>query len=69
TQPADRVYSMRVDEQGYSHITFGDGVKGAMPGKGQQNIRASYRKTHGLMGRVKAGQLNLLMSQPLGVQA
>ncbi|OEE67116.1 hypothetical protein A1OO_15275 [Enterovibrio norvegicus FF-33] len=69
TQPADRVYSMRVDEQGYSHVTFGDGVKGAMPGKGQQNIRASYRKTHGLMGRVKAGQLNLLMSQPLGVQA
>ncbi|WP_028022115.1 baseplate J/gp47 family protein [Enterovibrio calviensis] len=68
TQPADRVYTLRVDDQGYSHVTFGDGIQGAMPGKGQQNIRASYRKTHGLMGRVKAGQLNLLMSQPLGVQ-
>ncbi|MDD1793364.1 hypothetical protein LRP50_09520 [Enterovibrio sp. ZSDZ42] len=68
SQPADRVYTLRVDEQGYSHVTFGDGVQGAMPGKGQQNIRASYRKTHGLMGRVKPGQLNMLMSQPLGVQ-
>ncbi|MFD2180461.1 hypothetical protein [Veronia pacifica] len=67
--PTDRVYTQRIDEEGYSHITFGDGVNGAMPGKGQQNIRASYRKTLGLEGRVKAGQLNLLMSQPLGVQA
>ncbi|MGP8305580.1 hypothetical protein [Vibrio sp. YIC-376] len=66
--PTDRVYTMRVDENGYSHVAFGDGTLGAIPGKGQQNIRASYRKTLGLEGRVKAGQLNLLMSQPLGVQ-
>lgn len=66
--PTDRVYTLRIDENGYSHVAFGDGVLGAMPGKGQQNIRASYRKTHGLEGRVKAGQLNLLMSQPLGLQ-
>ncbi|PMN89786.1 hypothetical protein [Enterovibrio norvegicus] len=67
--PSDRVYTSRVDEEGYSHIAFGDGVLGVKPGNGQQNIRARYRKTHGLMGRVKAGQLNLLMSQPLGVES
>ncbi len=66
--PTDRVYTLKMDEAGFSKVTFGDGVLGAMPGKGQQNIRASYRKTLGLMGRVKAGQLNLLMSQPLGLQ-
>ncbi|KKD61723.1 hypothetical protein RN22_03645 [Grimontia sp. AD028] len=66
--PTDRVYTLRIDENGYSHVAFGDGVMGAMPGKGQQNILASYRKTLGLEGRVKAGQLNLLMSQPLGLQ-
>ncbi|MDD1780478.1 hypothetical protein LRP49_04615 [Enterovibrio sp. ZSDZ35] len=69
THPTDRVYTLRIDESGYSHVTFGEGFLGAMPGKGQQNIRASYRKTLGLEGRVKAGQLNLLMSQPLGVEA
>ncbi|KXF83030.1 putative baseplate assembly protein [Enterovibrio coralii] len=69
SSPTDRVYTLRIDESGYSHVSFGDGVLGAMPRKGQQNIRASYRKTLGLEGRVKAGQLNLLMSQPLGVEA
>jgi predicted phage baseplate assembly protein len=42
---------------------------GARPPSGTANIRASYRKGIGVAGNVKAGQLSLLLSQPLGVKA
>lgn len=39
----------------------------ARPPTGRQNLRATYRKRLGLAGRVTAGQLNVLMSRPLGL--
>jgi len=38
------------------------------PATGQENVRASYRKGIGLGGLVKAEQLKLLMSRPLGLK-
>ncbi|MDS9470126.1 hypothetical protein RGQ15_21470 [Paracoccus sp. MBLB3053] len=64
----DRVYTLRVDETGIATYGFGDGVTGAMPASGQE-IRATYRTGLGLAGRVRAGQLNILMTRPLGVEA
>ncbi|HEY0866081.1 MAG TPA: baseplate J/gp47 family protein, partial [Fimbriimonas sp.] len=48
-------------------VQFGDGVAGARPESGVENIVASYRKGSGLVGRVRAGQLNMLLTRPLGV--
>jgi predicted phage baseplate assembly protein len=49
-------------------VQFGDGRMGARLPTGQENVRASYRKGVGRDGLVKAGQLNLLMTRPLGVK-
>lgn len=65
--PADRVYTLNLDEQGKPKIGFGDGIGGALPGAGQDNITLDFRTGIGLGGRVSAGQLNILMSRPLGL--
>jgi hypothetical protein len=64
---ADRVYTLQLDESGKPRIGFGDGFAGALPAAGQDNITIELRTGIGLGGRVKAGQLNILMSRPLGL--
>ncbi len=64
----DRVYIARRGGDGATAIQFGDGVTGARPPSGQSNIRARYRKGIGIDGLVKAGQLSMLLSRPLGVK-
>jgi hypothetical protein len=65
----DRTYSVRIGEDGRATIEFGDGEEGARLPTGTENVRAAYRVGTGLQGQVKEGQLNLLMSPPLGVKA
>ena len=64
--PEEQVYVTRIDEEGRTYLRFGDGTTGARPPSGAE-IRARYRKGLGLAGRVQAGQLNILMSRPLGL--
>src|SRR5439155_4295840 len=64
----DHVYIARCDGDGNTTVQFGDGVTGARLPSGQNNIRAKYRKGIGLEGLVKAGQLSMLLSRPLGVK-
>lgn len=64
--PDDRVYTMRIDAEGQTHVRFGDGRTGARLPTGA-DVRARYRKGLGLAGRVRAGQLDVLMSRPLGL--
>ncbi|MCS6287642.1 MAG: putative baseplate assembly protein [Nitrospira sp.] len=66
--PAERIYITRQDDEGRTTIRFGDGVTGARLPTGQNNVCAEYRKGTGLGGLVRAGQLNLLMSRPLGLK-
>jgi hypothetical protein len=66
--PADRLYTLQLDESGKPRIGFGDGSAGALPPAGQDNITIDFRIGIGLGGRVKAGQLNILMSRPLGLE-
>lgn len=68
-QSHDRVYTLSIGTEGEATIGFGNGIQGAMPPAGQDNITATYRKGIGLGGRVDAGQLNILMTRPLGVEA
>lgn len=66
--PRDRVFVTRNDEAGKTFVQFGDGFTGARPPTGQSNLRATYRKGIGKAGNLKAGQLSMLLSRPLGVK-
>jgi predicted phage baseplate assembly protein len=65
--PLDRGYVVRIDDDGSTHIIFGDGVHGARPPAGTENIIASYRSGIGSPGVLNAGQLTLLPVRPLGI--
>ncbi|MCI0546924.1 MAG: putative baseplate assembly protein, partial [Candidatus Rokubacteria bacterium] len=64
----ERVYTTRQDDRGSTVVVFGDGVTGARLPTGQENVRASYRRGIGAPGLLRAGQLSLLLSRPLGVR-
>lgn len=49
--PDDRVYELRVDEDGSLRVRFGDGRHGARPPSGEVVVRASYRVGGGKSGR------------------
>ena len=66
--PTERIYITRRDDEGRTTVRFGDGISGARLPTGQNNVRAEYRKGTGLGGLVRAGQLSLLMSRPLGLK-
>lgn len=61
-------YIIRLDDDGTVTVQFGDGKTGARLPTGSENINATYRIGAGMQGMVKAGQLSLLMTRPLGVQ-
>ena len=66
--PRDRVYITRTGDDSKTTVQFGDGGSGARPPSGIENIVATYRVGTGLAGMVKAGQLSLLLTRPLGVK-
>lgn len=67
--PRERVYATRLADDGSTLVEFGDGAAGSRLPSGRDNIVASYRKGAGLEGLVRANQLSLLTSRPLGVKA
>jgi predicted phage baseplate assembly protein len=66
--PDERIYITRLGEDAKTTVIFGDGATGARLPTGQENVKARYRKGLGLTGLVKADQLTLLMTRPLGVK-
>ena len=68
-QPRDaRVFVTRRDDEGRTSLRFGDGKTGARPPGGSANLRAEYRKGIGADGNVRAEQISLLLSRPLGLK-
>jgi|APLak6261658528_1056013.scaffolds.fasta_scaffold00017_14 predicted phage baseplate assembly protein len=65
----DRVYVTNLTDDGKTSVQFGDGNSGARLPSGTENIRATYRKGIGQAGLVRAGQISLLQTRPLGVRA
>lgn len=65
----DRVFTTTTADDGRTVVQFGDGVSGARPPTGQDNIRAGYRAGTGTAGLAAADQLSLLMTRPLGVKS
>ena len=67
--PKDRGFISSTDDSGQTSVTFGDGEHGARLPTGVQNVRSVYRSGIGAPGNVRAGQISLLATRPLGVQA
>lgn len=55
--PTDMHYCVRMTEEGYVRICFGDGGHGRRLPSGTNNLRISWRKGSGLSGNLDAGSL------------
>lgn len=67
--PSDKVYTVRLDDDGVPTVRFGDGKSGARLPTGRENVTATYRTGIGDEGEVDAGTLTLLKTRPFGVRA
>jgi hypothetical protein len=59
----ERVYTIRNGDDDRATVQFGSRLP-----TGQENVRARYRKGLGSEGILKAGQINILLTRPLGVR-
>lgn len=66
--PRDEVYVTRIADDATTTVLFGDGVTGARPPSGRQNIVATYRQGTGVAGRVGAAKLTTLLDRATGVK-
>lgn len=66
--PTDRVYTAKLDEDQKTVVQFGDGIHGARPESGVDNIEATYRVGSGTAGQLQAEQLATLLTRPLGLK-
>ncbi len=64
----EQVYATRINSDGKAVVQFGDATQGARLPTGVENVNATYRVGTGQAGMVKAGQISLLMTRPLGVR-
>ncbi|WP_447736802.1 putative baseplate assembly protein [Rhodanobacter soli] len=65
---AERSFVSAIDDGGKTTVQFGDGTHGARPPTGIENIVATYRNGIGTPGNVRARQVSLLATRPLGVK-
>ncbi|MGD8405206.1 MAG: putative baseplate assembly protein [Anaerolineales bacterium] len=66
--PTDRKFITRTSDDSKTTVIFGNGQRGARLPTGQENVKAAYRNGIGKAGNVKAEQISLLATRPLGVQ-
>ncbi|HEY9738803.1 MAG TPA: putative baseplate assembly protein [Trichocoleus sp.] len=64
----DHSFITRTNDDNQTTVIFGDGVQGARLPSGTENVRAVYRDGIGQVGNVKAEQVKLLATRPLGVK-
>jgi hypothetical protein len=65
--PTDRSFITRTDDENKTTVIFGNGKQGARLPTAPENVKAVYRNGIGKPGNVKAEQISLLVSRPLGV--
>ncbi|TXI18792.1 MAG: putative baseplate assembly protein [Nitrosomonas sp.] len=63
-----RNFITKTDDEGKTTVVFGNGREGARLPTGIENIKAEYRNGIGKAGNVKAEQISLLTTRPLGVK-
>ena len=69
TIPGQKAYQIRIQDDGATSITFGDGQSGARLPSGMENITAVYRTGLGPDGEVPADTLSLLQTRPQGIRS
>ena len=67
--PRDHAYTTHIEDDGSVTVQFGDGTYGARLPTGDDNVVANYRKGAGQQGLVNPGQINLLLTRPLGLKS
>jgi predicted phage baseplate assembly protein len=67
--PTDRSYTTETDDADKTAVIFGNGQYGARLSTGIENVKAVYRSGIGKPGNVKAEQITLLATKPLGVKS
>lgn len=68
-KPTDHNFITRTGDDDKTSVIFGNGWRGARLPTGQENVKAIYRSGIGRPGNVKAGQISLLVTRPLGVRS
>ncbi|MBI2753353.1 MAG: putative baseplate assembly protein [Betaproteobacteria bacterium] len=66
--PKNRNFVTKIDDKDVISVIFGNGVQGSRLPTGVQNVNAVYRSGIGKGGNVKAEQISMLVSRPLGVR-
>lgn len=66
--PDARAFVTLTGDDGVTQVIFGDGEHGLRPPSGFENLRAEYRNGIGGAGNVRAGQISLLVTRPLGIK-
>jgi predicted phage baseplate assembly protein len=67
-KPIDRLFTTKIEDNGMTTVIFGNGKNGSRLPTGIENIKALYRSGIGKAGNVKAEQINLLTTRPLGLK-
>ncbi len=65
----DTIYITRIEDDGLTSVTFGDGKSGLRLPSGVENIIATYRSGIGRSGQLQAEQLSQLKTKPLGIKS
>lgn len=68
-EPKDRRFITLTDDKDQTTIIFGNGKYGARLPTGVENVTAVYRAGIGKPGNVKAEQITLVLTKPLGVKS
>jgi hypothetical protein len=67
--PKDRQFITKTDDNAATTVVFGNGVNGSRVPTGVENVKAVYRNGIGKSGNVKAEQISLIQTKPLGVKS
>jgi uncharacterized phage protein gp47/JayE len=67
-KPKDHNYITKTDDENKTTIIFGNGREGARLPTGAENVKAKYRTGIGKPGNVKADQISMVITKPLGVK-
>jgi hypothetical protein len=67
--PKDRNFITKTDDADNVTVVFGNGSEGSRLPTGVLNVNSTYRRGIGKPGNVKADQISLLQTKPLGVKS
>lgn len=68
SEPSSHLYTTTTSDDAKTSVQFGNGREGSRVPTGTDNVKARYRAGLGLAGNLRAGQLTLLNTRPLGVK-